>query len=84
MAFEVYGKPIEAVPSFKYLGRIMTAGNDDWPEVARNLVKAQKSWGRLTTILNREGADKRISRKFFKSVVKQVLLFGEETWVLTP
>ena len=29
MAFEAYGKPLEAVPSFKYLGRIMTAGDDD-------------------------------------------------------
>ena len=84
MDFEAYGKPLEAVPSFKYLGRIMTAGDDDWPAVAGNLVKAQKSWGRLTRILSREGADKRISETFFKVVVQQVLLFGAETWVLTP
>ena len=84
MAFEAYGKQLEAVPSFKYLGRIMTSGDDDWPAVAGKLAKARNSWGRLTRILSREGADKRISRKFFKSVVKQVLLFGEEMWVLTP
>ena len=58
--FEAYGKPIEAVPSFKYLGRIMMAGEDDWPAVAGNLVMARKSWGRLTRILGREGADKRV------------------------
>ena len=30
-AFEVYRKPIETVTKFKYLGRVMTAGDDDWP-----------------------------------------------------
>ena len=43
MAFDAYGKQLEAVPSFKYLGRIMTAGDDDLPAVAGNLVKARKS-----------------------------------------
>ena len=30
MAFEVYGEEIKTVPSFKYLRRILTAGDDDW------------------------------------------------------
>ena len=84
MAFDAYGKQLEAVHSFKYLGRIMTAGDDNWPAVAGHLVKAQKSWGRLTRILSREGADKRLSGTFFKTVVQQVILFGAEMWVLTP
>ena len=62
----------------------MAAGDDDWPAVAGNLVKARKSWGRLAMILSREGADKRVLGTFFKAVVQQVLLFGAETWVLTP
>ena len=75
-AFEAYGKPLEAVTGFKYLGRTMTAGDDDWPAVAGKLVKARKSWGRMTRILSREGENKRISGMFFKAVVQQVLLFG--------
>ena len=62
----------------------MTAGDDDWPAVAGNLKKARKSWWRLSRILGREGATVRISGAFFKSVVQQVLLFGAETWVVTP
>ena len=31
-----------------------------------------------------EGADKRVSGNLFKAVVQAVLLFGAETWVLTP
>ena len=47
MDFEVYGYQLHTVPRFKYLGRILTEGDDDWPEVAGNLEKARKSWGRL-------------------------------------
>ena len=83
-AFKDYGKPLETVTTFKYLGWVMTARDDDWLAVAGNLVKARKSWGRLASILSREGADKRVSGNFFKTVVQAVLLFGAETWVLTP
>ena len=68
-AFEVYGKQLNTVPSFKYLGRILTAGDDDWTAVAGNLGKARKSWGRLQQILSREGANKRVSGNLFKAVV---------------
>ena len=83
-AFEAYRKPLETVANFKYLGRVMTAGDEDWPAVAGNLVKARRSWGRLSMIFSREGADKRVSVNLFKVVVHAVLLFGAETWVLTP
>ena len=52
-AFEAYGKPMETVTNFKYLGRVMTAGDEDWPAVAGKLVKARKSWGRLARISSR-------------------------------
>ena len=84
MAFEVYGEHLESVPRFTYLGRVMTAGDDDWPAVAGNLNKARRSWGRLQRILRREGETPQISGSFFKAVVQQVLLFGAETQVVTP
>ena len=83
-AFEAYGDQLESVTRFTYLGRVMTAGDNDWPAVAGNLAKARRSWGRLRRILGREGATARISGAFFKGVVQQVLLFGAETWVVTP
>ena len=83
-AFEAYGKPLEPVTTFKYMERVMTEGDDEWPVVTGNLVKARKNWGRMGIILSREGADKRVSGNFFKAVVQLVLLFGAETWVVTP
>ena len=69
MAFEAYGKQLQTVARFKYMGRTLTAGDDDWTAVAGNLGKARKSWGRLHRILSSEGVDKRVSGKVFKSVV---------------
>ena len=84
MAFEVYREQLQTVTRFKYLGRILTEGDDDWPELAGNLVKARKRWGGIQGILSREGATKRVSGNFIKAVVQQVLLFGAETWVVSP
>ena len=42
-AFEAYREPTKNVTEFKYLGRVLTAGNEDWPEVVGNLGKALKS-----------------------------------------
>ena len=67
---------------FRYLGRVMTAGDDNWPAVVGNLKKARKSYGRLLRILIQEGADPKVSRHFFKAVTQVVLFFRAETWVL--
>ena len=67
---------MENVTTFKYLGRVITVRDDDWPEVNCNLQKARNSWGR---ILSREGADQKVSGHFLKAVVKAVLLFGADT-----
>ena len=70
--------------TFRYLGRVMMAGGDDWPAVVGKLKKARKSWGRLSWVFIREGADPKVSGNFFKAVTQAVLFFGAETLVLTP
>ena len=82
-AFHAYGNKMQAVTEFRYLGRVMTYTDDDWPAVAGNLRKARVSWGRLTRILGREEADPKVSRSFYTAVTQQVFLFGAESWVLT-
>ena len=74
---------MRAVTEFRYLGRVMTNTDDEWPAVAGNIRKAQVTWGRLARILGREGADPKVSRNFYIAVTQQVLLFGAKTWVLT-
>ena len=83
-AFGAYREPIKNFLAFKYLGRVLTASEDDWLEVFGNLGKARRSWGCLSQVLGREGADPKVSRTFYTAVSQAVLLFGAETWVLTP
>ena len=69
-AFHAYGKPMEAVSEFRYLRRLLTATNNDWPALARKIQKAQVSWGRLARVLGREGADPKASRSFYTAVTQ--------------
>ena len=69
---------------FKYMVRVLTAGDSDFPAVACNLQIARKTWGWLSRVLSREGANSKLSGHLFKTVAQAVFLFGAETWVLTP
>ena len=59
-AFKAYGEPMEAVSEFRYIGRLLTATDEDWLAVAGNIKKARRSWGRLARVLGREGADPKV------------------------
>ena len=78
-AFQAYGRPLE-----NHLGRLLAATDYDFPEVIINLYKAQNRCSCLSIILGREGADPRTTGHFYIAVVQEVLLFGVETWVVTP
>ena len=54
-AFNAYGRRLNSVKDLRYLGRILTSTDDDWPAVARNLQKARATWGRMARILGQEG-----------------------------
>ena len=83
-SFQAYGKTLENEMAFKYLGRVMTAEYDDWPEVAGNLQNLRKSWGRISRILSQEGADTKVLGQLFKAVLQVMFIFRVETWVPNP
>ena len=59
--FQAYIIPLEMINSFKYLGRFLTAADNNWPAVVGNLHTEHKSWSRLARIMGREGASLRVS-----------------------
>ena len=71
------------VPVFKYLGRFVALDDVD-TQAASNLKKARRVWARISNILRAENASPRVSGMFYKATVQSVLLFGAETWCLTP
>ena len=40
-AFHAYGKKMQSMTEFRYLGRVLTNTDDDWPAVAMNLRNAR-------------------------------------------
>ena len=85
MEFRLYGSEgetlVEGAAQIKYLGRPLDQTDDNWTEVQRNAKRAQKVWGILGKILQREGADTKVLEMFYRVVVHKVLLFGSESWV---
>ena len=68
-----YGFPLASVPSFKCLVRILMALSNYWIVVVISLKKLRKKWAWLMRILGQEGEN-----------TVSVLLFGSDTWVITP
>ena len=81
--FTVADSVIDNVDDFVYLGRVVTANDNDWPTVSRNLRKARKRWAQFGVLLRREGASPRVSGLFYKAAVMSQLLYSCETWVIT-
>ena len=52
--------------------------------MVRNLSRARKKWARLTRILSREVEDAWTLGQIYLVVVQSVLIYGSETWVMTP
>ena len=72
------------VTFFRYLVWVILEADDNWPDVVKNMSWARAVWRRMMLILSREGAATQVSGFFFKAVVQAVMLFGLETWLVTP
>ena len=48
-----YGHTLDMVPSSKYMGILLSAADDYWPAVIRNLKKARAVWRIMMRILSR-------------------------------
>ena len=56
----------------------------DWSEVVANLRKSRKQYVQLSQIIGRKGADPWTYGNFYKTVIQATLLFGAETYFVSP
>ena len=83
VAFQDYGRPLVSVSEFNYLGRMLTALDDNWPAVVGNLIKVWNRWARMSRILGQEGADPQTSGNFYNALVQYTRLFGADSWLIS-
>jgi hypothetical protein len=84
VTFTANGVPLDRVHNFCYLGRPASANNGDWPALYKNVKKAKAKWGQIARPLIKTGVRVRLVGMFYKAIVQNVLLYGCETWVITP
>ncbi len=82
--FTAYGEELERVEVFRYLGRLIAYDDADNQAMRLNLKKAQGCWARISRVLRAENATARMFGMFYKATVQAVLLYGSETWNLSP
>ena len=58
--------------------------DDDWLVVMCNLRRVRQKWVRQRKVLGREVADDRTFGRLCVAAVHTVLLYGSETWVMSP
>ena len=75
---------LETVQEFRYLGRVLTKMDNDLPAATRQLQKARVRWARLARVLRQEDIQPSIASIFYKVIIQAVLLFGSETWDVSP
>ena len=82
--FHVRVIQLENVAVFKYLGRFLALDDVDTQAASGNLKKARRVWARISNVFPAENVSPRVCGMFYKATVQSVLLFGSETWALTP
>jgi hypothetical protein len=82
--FSIHGDVSERAEVFKYLGRMLAQDDNDIQAIRAQLQTAQATWACVGQVLWSENASPRGMAKFYKAVVQAMLLYGSETWVLSP
>jgi hypothetical protein len=83
-SFMAYSAELERVEVFKYLGRLLAYDDNDAQAVRGNLKKTRGVWARRSRTIRAENASPRACGIFYKATVRLILLFGSETWNLSP
>jgi hypothetical protein len=84
VVFTIRWVQLDNVREFVYIGHNLLLMDEDAPYVHNNVVKALQMWTQASRILLHEKPTPSTTVMFYKSVAQTVLLFGSETWVVTP
>jgi hypothetical protein len=82
--FSVNGEELVRVEVFKYLGRLISHDDADNQAMQSNLGKAHGCWAQVSRVLRAENATPKTCGMFYKATVQAMLLYGSETWSLSP
>ena len=74
--------PLEPVAEFPYLGRTFVYNNIKWVTLYQNIWKAQWRWAMVEKVVKKTGETVWVRGMLHKAVMKLVLLYVGESWVV--
>jgi hypothetical protein len=78
------GEDLERAEVFKYLGRLLSFNDSNNQAMRSNLKKGRGCWAWVCCVLQAENATPKMCGVFYKVTMQAVLLYGSETWSLSP
>jgi hypothetical protein len=79
----VHGRDIERVDKFDYLGSVISHDGRMEPEIDNRISKYSRSVSALYPLLKERNIPTQVRVHIFNAILKPILLYGCETWVLT-
>ena len=80
---QLYGKNLEDVEEFTYLGSIMSSDGTSDAEVRARLTKARIAFRTLKNFWKSGNISQKTKLRIFKSNVLSTLFYGSESWKIT-
>ena len=80
---EIDSEELEEVSEYKYLGRMITTGNDMSKEIDQIITSGWRWFGEYSDFLKEKKMPICLKRKIMNTVVLPAMTYGAETWTLT-
>ena len=80
---KILGEELQRVHRFKYLGASVEETEGMTTEISQRVSAAWGNWKRCSGVLYDRRMPVKLKGKVYKTVVRQALLYGAETWATT-
>ena len=77
------GEQLEKVTEYRYLGRLVTSGNDISKEIVQRTTSRWRRFGKYSHFLKDRKIPICLKRKIMHTVILLAMTYGAETWALT-
>jgi hypothetical protein len=77
------GQSFEQVDNFKYLGALITSQNEVKADIKGKITAGNRCYRSFSKILGIRYISKNTKIRIYKTIIRPVVLYGSETWVIT-